>query len=274
MEIVGLARVLWRRRLLIAVGAVVAIAFGLAIGGAKPASTGFAHTRALVDTPKSQLTDNAPLGADSLTWRASLLAHLMATEANKQRLAQRVGIRRQELAVVDPALAIPEIASSLPKAASQLAGVTAVPYVLTVHMDDDTMPVISIEAVAPDRSRAARLAAAAMEILKEDVPPPQPPELATEEETESDAFRSDITRLQEFVVNDVGPIQSKTVVTGALPVKALGAAVFVFALWTAAIVLLPLLGPLLGRRGVGAERSRRRGALSGGRKTNEEPLDA
>jgi hypothetical protein len=249
MEILGLARVLWRRRLLIALGAVAAIAIGLAIGGGKPGSTGFAHTRALVDTPKSQLVDNAPLGADSLNWRASLLVHLVATEANKERIARRLGIRKQELAVVDPALAIPEVASSLPKAASQMAGVTAVPYVLTVHMDDDTMPVISIEAVAPDRRRATRLAAAATEILKEDVPPPQPPVLATEEETKSDAFRSDINRLQEFIVKEVGTIQSKTVVTGTLPVKAIGAAVFVFLLWTVGVVLLPLLGSLPRGRG-------------------------
>jgi hypothetical protein len=203
----------------------------------------------LVDTPKSQLIDNAPIGADTLNWRASLLAHLIAAEPAKQRLADRLGIRKQELAVVDPVLAFPQVPSSLPKAASQMAGVTPVPYVLTVHMKDDTMPVISIEAVAPDRRRATRLAAAARDLLKEDVPPPQPEPQVTEEVAESDAFRSDLTQIQPFLVKDVGAIDSETVVTGTLPVKGLGAAALVFLLWTAAVVLLPALVSLLRGRG-------------------------
>ena len=249
MELVGLARVLWRRRRLIALGAVVAIALGIVLGGAQPARSGFAQTAVLVDTPKSQLIDNAPLGADSLNWRASLISHLAASEPSKERLARRLGIRRNELAVVDPALAQPVIPSSLPKAASQVAGMTAVPYVLTVHTRDDTMPVISIDAVAPDRRAAEELATAAREILKADVPPPQPEPVVTDEEASSDAFRSDLTQLQPFVVSDVGPVRSKSVVTGVFPVKAAGAALILFIAWTAAALLVPWLTSYLRGRG-------------------------
>jgi hypothetical protein len=249
MELVGLGRVLWRRRRLIALGAVVAIAIGIVLGGAPPARSGFAQTAVIVDTPRSQLVDNAPLGGDSMNWRASLLAHLMATEANKDALARRLGIRRDDLAVVDPALAIPEIASSLPKAASQMAGVTAVPYVLTVHLRDDTLPVIAIDAVAPDRQAASRLATAAREVLRAGAPPPQPEATVSDEDATSDAFRSDLTQLQPFVVRDVGPVRAKAIVEGSFPVKAVGAAVFVFVLWTIAAVVLPLLAFLTRRRG-------------------------
>jgi hypothetical protein len=249
MELVGLARVFWRRRRLIALGAVVAVALGIVLGGAPAARSGFAQTAVLVDTPRSQLVDNAPLGAESLNWRASLLAHLMTAERNKALLAARVGIRPEELAVVDPALAFPQIPSSLPKAASQMAGVTAVPYVLTVRLHDDTLPVVSIDAVAPDRRRAETLAAEAREILKAEVPPPQPEPEVTEQEASSDAFRSDLAQLQPFIVKDVGPVRSKAVATGTFPVKAVGAALVVFALWTAAAVLLPLLASYLRGRG-------------------------
>jgi hypothetical protein len=245
MEVLGLLRVLWRRRLLVLVGAAAAVALGVAVGGTPSTSSGFAHARVLVDTPRSQLVDTAPIGADTLTWRASLMAHLIAGEPAKERLARRLGIRPDELAVVDPALSAPQIGSSLPKSASELAGMTAVPYVLTVYLQNTTLPVISVEAVAPDREAAARLAAAAEEVLKADVPPPQPEPAVTDEEAESDAFRSDLSELQPFVVREVGSVRARTVVTGGLPMKAVAAAIVVFGLWTMAVAFLPLVARLL-----------------------------
>lgn len=110
MEVLGLLGLLWHRRRLMLVGLLVAIAAAVAVGGTKPASSGFARAQVLIDTPKSQLVDSAPAGADTLAWRAKLLAHLATAEPEKRQLAAAVGIRPDELAVVDPDLRVNGVA--------------------------------------------------------------------------------------------------------------------------------------------------------------------
>ena len=91
MEFLHLLRRLWRRRILLGAGVLVAAATLVASGGTSPvtAQGGLASTSVALDTPRSQLVAAAPVGADTLAWRASLLAHLMATNASRMELAGR-----------------------------------------------------------------------------------------------------------------------------------------------------------------------------------------
>jgi hypothetical protein len=222
VEILPIAKELWRLRLLVVVGLALAVALALALG-VSTSSRGVAQSRLVLDTPTSQLIAPEPLGAETLPWRASLMAHLTRAEELRRRIAAEAGIPAWRLAVVDAALREPDVAASLPKGAAEAAAITAAPYVLTVEMTDEVLPIISILAEAPDRRRAARLDTAAAEALKGLAPPP-------------DAPREGRRALQGFVVEDVGPVRSKTVETVSY-VKPAGAAVAVFCLWCVALVL-------------------------------------
>src|SRR5918992_1016679 len=109
MEVVSFLNVLWRRRLLVAVGLVVALALGFMAGRGPATSYGVANTRVLLDTTRSVTVENAPFGAESLPWRANLIVHLIGSEDAKRRLAQKLDIRPDQLAVVDEALSVPDV---------------------------------------------------------------------------------------------------------------------------------------------------------------------
>lgn len=233
MEILPVLRLIWRRRLLLASGIFGAVAILVALGGTKPASSlsAVAWTRVALDTPKSQLVDVAPSGADTLVWRASLLTHLMATETSTQELARRLGVGTHQVMVIDSALAVPLVPTSMAQGAA-VAALTVAPYVLTVFVKNDSLPVISIEAAAPDRAGAKRLADVAVAVLESQA-------------SRGGGFTSQIVtggkgfRLQAFLVGQVAPVRVKLVPATALPVKAIGASFLVFLVWCAGGLLLP-----------------------------------
>ena len=134
MELLPILRLIWRRRILLGAGLVVSVALALGLGGPPKSSSALAWTRVNLDTPTSQLVNSAPGGADTLPWRASFLIHLMATDATQKRLAQSLHVRPDEVAVVDPALGVPIVPASIPTAASDAAGITVAPYVLTLTL--------------------------------------------------------------------------------------------------------------------------------------------
>ena len=107
MELVAILRLLSRRPILVAVGAVMAIAVGVLAAGGPTKKSGAASARVVVDTAKSQLIYQAPTGADTLPWRSVLLADLAGSRPLTDRIANEVGIRRKELVVVHPELAAP-----------------------------------------------------------------------------------------------------------------------------------------------------------------------
>lgn len=222
MEILPIAKTLWRQRLLVALGLALAVGLALTLG-VSTSSRGVAQSRLVLDTPTSQLIHTDPVGADSLPWRASLMAHLPRAEDMRRRIAAEAGVPPAQLAVIDPTFREPEVAASLPKGAAEADAITAAPYLLTVEMTDEVLPIVTILAEAPDRRRAARLDLAAAEVLKSLAPPP-------------DARRTGPRALQAFVVEDVGPVRSKTLETVSY-VKPVGAAVVVFGLWCVALVL-------------------------------------
>jgi hypothetical protein len=240
MEILPLVRMLWRRRLPLAIGALVALAAAVAIGSPRAETSAIAWTRVALDTPKSQLVKSAPAGADSLPWRAFLLVHQMGTDEVQRQLAERLRVRPEDVAVVDSVLATPTIMASMPKRAADAAAVTAAPYVLTVDMKNSSLPLISIEATAPDRVGAAQLATAAVGVLE------------ARASTGETRYKSPILtgggaarKTQAYLVQQAATIHTKAVTPSALPATQIGVAFVLFGLWCAGAILLP---PLLRRR--------------------------
>jgi hypothetical protein len=233
MELLPLLRLIWRRRLALAAGLVVALALAVVIGAPPAGKSAVAWTRVDLDTPTSQLVKSAPGGADTLPWRALLLVHLLRTDAVQREIAQRLSVRPDQVSVVDPSLALPEVPASMPTAASEAASITVAPYVLTVQMPSEFLPLISLEAVAPDAVGAKRLAAAGVAALESQSSSP-------------DSRYSSIIKTggvpqtyQGFQVSQVAPIRAKQVTASTMPVKQIGAPLFLFGLWAAAALFLP-----------------------------------
>jgi len=233
------------RPLWLAAGGVVALALGVALGGGSSQAV-LGKTRVVLDTPTSQLVEGAPYGADTLPWRARLLAHLLAGEDAKKRLAETVGISPDQLAVVDPDLSTPKVPTSLPAAAAGAAAVSTAPFVLKPYLRDQSLPIISIKVQAPDREGAAQLALAAADVLKDQTPPREALTDVTYAEAEFEAAEIVPTRLQGFIVDDVAPVRVKGVDEGPSALKSIAVATVVFALWWACLSLGPSIHRLVG----------------------------
>jgi hypothetical protein len=236
MELIPVIRQLWRRKLALGIGFLLAIVAAVVVGGSPPAAGQIAWTRVALDTPTSELVQSAPSGADTLAWRASLLVHLLGTDSVKHQLAQRMRVPAYEVAVMDTELSMPQVPASMPIRAATAASTTAAPYVLTVAVDDPKLPVISIKAAAPARDAAIRLAAAAVARLEA-------------QSSLTDARYSSLIptgggaqpKLQRFVVQQVAPIRVKRVTAKSVPMKQMAVALLIFGSCFAAAVLLPRL---------------------------------
>jgi hypothetical protein len=241
MEIVAVLRVLWRRRILVALGGLLAVAVAVTL--AHPAApSGWAKTRVALDTPKSQLVTDAPAGADGLPWRATLLATLLGADPARDQIAREARIPTDRLAVIDLELTAPPVPASLPRAATTAAAVATEPYVLTVHTDD-VLPVVSIETTAPDRAGAVRLAGAAVHALQAGASPRSTREL------------------QAFTVERIAAMESVEIPGGGR-MKMAAMAIFLFGLWCASLILIPAIGSASRRRGGASGRLGRRRKIS------------
>jgi hypothetical protein len=219
VELVALLRVLWRYRIAVAVGGILALGLGYyMITKSSTSRVGVASLRVLLDTPTSQTVDANPLGVDTLAWRASLFADLSAAEPTRDRIAQKMGIPRDSLVVTAPYMSAPPEPFPLPRAALDAAATPPQPYQLAIQAVDP-LPIIAIDASAPSRGRAAQLVTVAAQELKAAA------EVAVTPDT------------QTFVVEDVGPVRAKDVVTG--PSRKVDAimALLAFGLWCALIML-------------------------------------
>jgi hypothetical protein len=241
MEVVAFLRLLWRRRIRLGVGAVVAIAVAVALGGSPVPPSGLAKTRVLIDTPRSELLTNAPRGMDTLYWRATLMAMLLGTEPARQQMARETHVSPDQLAVTDLELTAPANPAALPVAAIQAATVTPEPYVLRVYTDD-VLPIVSIETAAPDRAGAARLAQAAVHALQAGAAP------------------RDTQERQGLSVQQVSPIDAGEIPGGPGRTKMAAVAVVVFGLWCLGLKLWPRGRPRSGR-GPGARKIARSAAV-------------
>jgi hypothetical protein len=232
MELVSVVRILHERRVLVGLGALVALLAGLAALGRLPVGpsaaptqvTSTARTRLMVDMPKPLAAD-LEANADTIGPQAALLADLMAAAPQAHEIARTAGVAPGQLAVLRPSLIAPAAPSPLGTRAA--AASTALPRSHVVSIEASTLlPIVEIDTFAPDARAAARLATATTATLKE---------LA--------AVRARSTS-PGLVVKPLEPIRTKPVVSGGPPNPALGlfAAFMTFVLWCLALVLASGLG--------------------------------
>jgi hypothetical protein len=231
VELVDIGRVLVRQRLGLAVALVLAVLAGLAanyhislspLGLSERVSTSSAaHTRVLLDAPEQPPTVDLDSGvADTLGLRAGLVADLMATDTTRAAIAKRSGIAPSDLAVLSPASGAPPLPIPLAVEAADAARLTSEPYVLSIAADPK-IPIVSFSVAAPDVTAARRIARAATDSYKEIVA--------------SGANRTPKFRLS---VVDLGVIRTTTTVDRPSKVIGLAAAIAIFLLTSAVLVLV------------------------------------
>ena len=121
MDSLAFPRALWRRRIFVSLGAMLAIAAAAKFAAGTGGGRARAEVRVLLDTPQSQLTNADPARVESLPWRATLLSQLLGTEPERRQLAREAGIPAHQLAVVNSDLATPAVPAPLPVAAANAA---------------------------------------------------------------------------------------------------------------------------------------------------------
>ena len=100
---------------------------------------------------------------------------------------------------------------------------TSEKYILTVRFDE-MLPMISLEAEAPDRGTAIRLITAAKGAI-------------------DDAGTSTQVgpQIQSLVVESAGPVRSKTIVNKPQPLLGVVLAILLFGIWSAGVAVIPRL---------------------------------
>jgi hypothetical protein len=223
MEVVAIVRVLWRARIAVLIGAVVAVALGVHEGRKAVPPTGIASTRMLLDTQQSQLLGAHPAGAETLPWRAQWLADLMGSESVKERIARSAGIEPKQLRVIEPRLGAPEVPTALPLRALEAAAVVTEPYVLIVEYNDQ-LPTMTLEARAPDPPAAKRLAEAAAGAL------------------EADDVPHGSATLQGYNAERVAPVRVRALAADSPVMMAAVMAIAFLVFWCGCIALTPAIG--------------------------------
>ena len=168
MELVFLLRRLWRRRLAVAIGLVVAAGAAFVLGGGFSQVVGVASTRLAITTEQTVEQSLAPSASSSAVTppdHAPWVADLLATSTAKGEIARAAGLPVDQLAVVDENLNQLVVATPLPTAVSQGSPGLAARYALVVNPDTSGLPVAELDAQAPDRASANRLLVAATQVL-------------------------------------------------------------------------------------------------------------
>jgi hypothetical protein len=220
MELLAFLR--WLRRHPIAVGLGVLIAAAAAFMSVQGPSHTFATAsqRLVLDTPKSQLLNADPLGADTLTWRAAVLSEMTATRPLKDRITRDMGVPSRSLGVTSMNLTDPAVESALTVAAQEAEAEAGARYLVAVSFDE-RFPLITVATRAPDRHAAARLAAVTTAALS--TATTAPPGTGAP---------------QGLVVESIGQPRTKTVVDGPHRLTAIVVFAVLLSVWCVGIALL------------------------------------
>ena len=231
MDAVTVLRLLWRQRLLLAVGIGLAVFVGIVMaynvtGGLPPKfesrkyNVGIASAEMLVDSPKSQVADlgggQALTDVGGLASRARLLANLMAISPLKERIARRAGVNPRRLIATAPSVDLPKAKNALDASADGQKATT-----LTVDFNE-VLPIITANAQAPSPEMAARISTAAVEELKAYL--------------KTVAATDKVPGARQLVISPLGPARFATVARGPRRLFAILAGVFIFGLWCAGLV--------------------------------------
>jgi hypothetical protein len=223
MEIASIFGELWRRRWLVALGAVVAVLVGVvALMKANNAATrvGVASQVLVLDTIPSQIVAPAPKRVLNLTWQSMLAGYGMAGEGTEKAIADKLGVNPSELVVAIPRIERPARATPLPERAAEMAAVHPEPYVLSVGLNP-RVPIISLNTTAPTVEAARRLTAAGAAKLR-----------AVPEGGKGRPI---------FTVDDVSQVTGREIVSRPRRVVAVVAAGVFFGLWCAGLLIVPAI---------------------------------
>lgn len=230
VELIPVLQLLWRRRVIVGVGLLAAIAVGVLISfrvslsppglHSRQHTVGVASANVLIDTPQSTVADLAPFGGDVLNARAGLLANVLGTGAVEAAIAAQADIPLNELLVVPPSSGAP-LPTALGQAA-QKSGSQAAPYRLQVTLND-SLPIIVLAITAPNARSAARLANGAIGALRAYL--------------KSVATQQQIPASRQPVVTALGQPVAGVAVRGPRRLYGVAGAFVVFALMIAAIVI-------------------------------------
>jgi hypothetical protein len=247
MSLVSVLRLLWRARLLVAVGTVPALLIGaipayhVSIGApprfeSRGHSLGIASADVLVDSKSSQAVDlgEEPVLIDipGLIARARLLANLIATSPLRDQIARQAGIDPRTFLATAPSIGFD---SPRPAPATSTA---RQPNVMNVTFNE-ALPIVTINAEAADEAAAARIASVAASELGRYVG--------------SLVAQDKVPGAHELVVKPLGAPVQATVRRGPRRLSGAIGFAFVFGLWCAAIVAVSRF--TRGLREAAAERS-------------------
>jgi hypothetical protein len=228
MELVGILRLLVHHRLLVAVGALMAVAIGtkLAVNvslsplklTSRDSTEIFATARVLVDTPNQPAVNLESDIADTAAPRAPLLADLLATDRVRAMIARSAGLTPDQLVVFGPSSKRLPLSIMLAVRATEASRIVREPAVLDLDANGQ-IAIISIKAIAGDPTRAVRIADAATANLKL---------LVAGRPPNAYALR----------IEQLGPTASTIKRSGHSVALGLAASIILFAMWCAAVVVL------------------------------------
>lgn len=226
MELIGILRILARRRIAVVVGALAAALCGLWGAGAVPAggssraaTHGIAQSRVFVDTTSSYAGDLRG-GTEALGTQAALLGALIAGQPQKVAIARRAGVPVGGIEILVRGITDPKVPSTLVRSAAPALASPRRAHSIVARVDS-AIAIVTFEAAAPTAAAAARLAQAAVDVMR-----------ATSAARAPSARRS-------LVVDQLGPVHSLTATDADPRGPLLGGAIAValFAAWCSAIVV-------------------------------------
>jgi hypothetical protein len=232
MEFLTVIHILWRRRTLVAIGAVVALALASIASGAVRLHPGHAGVPAgqalakvMIDTPESLAASTAEPGDDTIDRRMNLLAQDLSTPAAAGQVAREAGLARGDVAIVGPFIASAAVPGVLHKPLlPERTAVAARAAVRQRHVvdvrTDQSVPIMSIGTLAPSVAGARRLADAVVAVLKA--------RAAGSRRGRAGVVVEPLGTARASVVPATGPVRRRLGV---------GVAVVLFALWCAGIVV-------------------------------------
>jgi hypothetical protein len=248
---------LWRHRRYVAGVCVIAVLAGMLVTyhmsfppKSRSYDVGVASAQVLVDTQRSQVVGASsavtPQGGQvlgMLATQANLLADLMVEGTVKADVAQRAGLKPSQLIGVSAAVTVPSASTTGPSSVSVPSGPNV--FALTTQILSDnagstTLPIIEIDAYAPDRDKAVRLASAAVAGLQSFV--------------NSKAANDRIPSADRLSIMSLGVSRATTQTRGASPI--IGVVVTLAVLLLGCVLILWILGLIRSWRNT-SERERR-----------------
>jgi hypothetical protein len=161
MELLAFLRWLLRHPIPVVLGVVIAAGIAFMSAQGQHRTFGVATQRLVLDTPKSQLLNADPKGADTLPWRAAMLSEMTATGSVEERIARSFGVPARNIGVISMKLTNPQVESPLTMTALKAEAEADEPYLVGVGFDE-RLPLISVATAArlAEVTTAALMAAA------------------------------------------------------------------------------------------------------------------